>query len=875
MFHRNLIALSAVLLTTVAFGVLAASAQVSTASITGDVVDPAGAPIPGAAIVVTQVQTGEILRTVANGSGNFTLPSVPVGPYSLRVTAPGFSAYDQTGIVLTVGQAVNFTIHTENYSSPLQAATKRLTHQRFQHGERRMRQTENLALSSVYSSEVTAMNMNRRNFVLASGATVASSLAWNSIKAFASTAAQNPGISTGKLPSQLLFGVDYYPDQTSESLWQQDAAEMQAYGVTSVRIAEFAWALMEPSEGVYHFDWLHRAVALLHNHGISVILGTPSAAPPPWLSQKYPEILMVNNQGMTLSPGSRRFTCPTNATYRRLSVNIATHMASEFASTPGVVGWQIDNELTLGNSPRCYCKYCHAGFQQWLKETYGTLKNLNEKWGSVFWSNIYTDFSQIPVPLPSGAPPNPGLALDYDRYQSYANVSFLQDQLDVLRHLCPNHLVTTNNVGGLDTIDFRELYRNLDFAAADNYPGFLAVMAGSYGRSMSPLMLASSVNLMLDLMRGAKYGEPFFVMEQQTGKSGQPTFSPQPEPGQLRLWSYQTVAHGAFGIQYFRWDTATFGTEEYWHGILQHDRQPSPGFDEIKQTIHELKSLGLDALHAKCDADIALCYDFNSDWALGIQRGQPELQYSQQIGTWYGALSATQAGVDLVDGVHGLSQYKILCAPTMYIVSPQQAQAIRAYVQQGGIFIAGFRLGVKDPYSRIVRTPLPGLLRDVMGVEVSDYEPIYSQPQSVSFSGPLTGPNAKCSIWTDTLKPGPNAQVMATYLDGESKGKAAITSQAYGKGRAIYLGAGLEPESMARVLMTLLASAGIQPRIKAAPGVDVTTRSAGGQRWTYLLNHTADSQTVQLDRSYHVHTNGAVVSGSLHLPPYGVQVLVS
>ncbi len=718
------------------------------------------------------------------------------------------------------------------------------------------------------------MNMNRRNFVLASGATVASSLALNNLKAFAATAAQDSSSSPGRLPSQILFGVDYYPDQTPERLWQQDAVQMQAFGVTSVRCAEFAWALMEPSEGSYHFDWLHRAVALLHAHGISVILGTPSAAPPPWLSQKYPEILMVNDKGITLSPGARRFTCPTNATYRRLSVNIATQMARQFASTPGVIGWQIDNEFTLGSTPLCYCKYCRAGFQQWLQQKYGTLQNLNRKWGTVFWSNTYTDFSQIPVPLPSGAPPNPGLALDYRRYQSYANATFLQDQLDVLRRLCPHHFVTTNNVGGLvDNIDLRELYRNLDFASDDNYPGFMSIMSGEHGKSLPPAALATPVNFMLDYMRSVKRGEPFFIMEEQTGKSGQPTFSPQPEPGQLRLWSYQTIAHGAFGIQYFRWDTTTFGAEEYWHGILQHDRQPSPGFDEIRQTIRELKTLGLDALHAHCDADIAICYDSTSDWALDIQPGQPNLKYSSQMLAWYGPLAATQAGVDLVDGIHDLSRYKVLCAPAMYIVSPEQADAIRAYVQQGGIFIAGFRLGVKDPYSRIVRTPLPGLLRDVMGTEVYDYEPIYSQPQGVAFSGPLAGPNAKCTIWADILKPGPNAQVLATYLDAQYKGRAAITSHAYGKGRAIYLGAGLEEPAMARVLMTLLASVGIQPRIHAAPGVEIASRNSGSQRWTYILNHTPDPQPVHLDRTY--HSGNSPVSGTIHLPPYGVQILTS
>ena len=428
----------------------------------------------------------------------------------------------------------------------------------------------------------------------------------------------------------LLFGVDYYPDQTPEPLWPDDVKRMAAAGITNVRIAEFAWALMEPAEGRFDFTWLHRACDLLHAGGIAVILGTPSAAPPPWLTLKYPQVFEVNLNGQTLGPEGRRFTCPTNPLYRELSLKIATAMAKSFVATPGVIGWQIDNELTLSEFSRCYCSYCRTGFQQWLKQKYGTLAKLNAAWGTVFWSQTYTDFLQIPVPLPSGGPPNPGMALDYDRYQSFANVGFQQVQLDMLRRLCPRHFLTTNNVALVDVIDQRALYADLDFVSTDNYPGFIAVRAAgeSSGVSAPGALIAATIGLAHDVTRSAKDGKPFLVMEQQSGKAGQQTLSPQPFPGQLRLWSYQAVAHGAMGINYFRWDTANFGAEEYWHGMLRHDRSNSPGFDEITQTIRELKQLGPEALNAPYAADTAIIFDYPSDWALGIQPGQPKLKYS-------------------------------------------------------------------------------------------------------------------------------------------------------------------------------------------------------------------------------------------------------
>ena len=705
--------------------------------------------------------------------------------------------------------------------------------------------------------------MNRRTFVLTASAALVARNAFASSVSAGQGAGEN--VSAGPL---LLLGTDYYPDQTPEHLWEEDAAQMAAMGITNVRIAEFAWALMEPSEGKFDFAWLERSVRILHAHNIAVILGTPSAAPPSWLSQKYPEILMVNDHGITLATGSRRFTCPTNKTYRRLSLIIATQMANHFAATPGVAGWQIDNELTLGESARCYCQYCRAGFQEWLKQKYLSLDTINQAWGTVFWSNTYTDFAQIPVPLPSGAPPNPGLALDYDRYQSSANVSFLQEQLTMLRKTCPAHFITTNNVAGLvDTIDARDLYRNLDFVASDNYPGFFSIAGG-----VPPDAVAAFTAFGHDFSRSAKDGKPFLIMEEQSGKAGQPFFSPQPEPGQLRLWTHQAVAHGAMGINYFRWDTANFAQEEYWHGILRHDRSRSPGYDEMKQTIAELKSLGHDALNAPYVAELALCFDSNSDWALTIQPSQTTLKYAVELMTWHGCISASHAGVDIVDATQDLLRYKILFAPVMYIVSPAQAERIRAFVQGGGIFVAGFRLGVKEESSRIVATPLPGLLRDVMGVELIDYQPIYTEKQGVKFSGMLVGPDAECKVWADILDPR-QSEVLATYTDGAAAGKAAITSHSFGKGKAIYVGAHLEPADLARVLLTLVAANGIQSPVKAPRGVEVTSRRSGRGTLTYLLNHTAAAQTVQITGSYKDVLTASTFTGTVSLDPYGVRIL--
>jgi beta-galactosidase len=179
---------------------------------------------------------------------------------------------------------------------------------------------------------------------------------------------------------------------------------------------------------------------------------------------------------------------------------------------------------------------------------------------------------------------------------------------------------------------------------------------------------------------------------------------------------------------------------------------------------------------------------------------------------------------------------------------------------------------VKDEHSRIVDTPLPGLLRDVMGVELIDYQPIYSEKQGVKFAGPLAGADAECHIWADILQP-KEAEVLASYTVGNYSGKAAITSHSFGKGKAVYVGAHLEPPDLARVLRTLMAFSGVRSAIQAPQGVEVTSRRSQRERWIYLLNHTAAPQTVKAAGSHKDVLTGSTHADSVSLDPYGVCIL--
>jgi len=256
------------------------------------------------------------------------------------------------------------------------------------------------------------------------------------------------------------------------------------------------------------------------------------------------------------------------------------------------------------------------------------------------------------------------------------------------------------------------------------------------------------------------------------------------------------------GVNYFRWDSARFGAEEYWFGMLNHDRSKSIGFDEMVRTVKEIKSLGREGLEASYVAETAVSFDHDSSWALAVQPGNSKLSYMAQLIAWYGSVASANTGTDVIHLDEDLSKYKAVFAPVQYVVGEKQAENIRNYVRGGGTFVAGFRLGVKDESSRIVNAPLPGLLRDVMGVTVKDPVPVYTERIGVKFSPQLAGADGQCALWADLLKP-ESAAVLANYT-GAYEGDAAITMNAFGKGKAVYVGADLDATSLARVLRTLL-----------------------------------------------------------------------
>jgi beta-galactosidase len=639
-----------------------------------------------------------------------------------------------------------------------------------------------------------------------------------------------------------LLGVDYYPEHCPEERWSIDARLMREAGLSVVRLAEFAWVKMEPSEGQYDWLWLDKAIETLAGEGLQVVLGTPTANPPAWMVQANPDILPVDAQGHRRNFGSRRHYCFNNQTYHNATRRIVMAMGEHFGHNPAVIGWQLDNEFGCHDTTRCYCKICATAFRTWLQKKYSSLDMLNTAWGNVFWSQFYNDWEQIMPPNLTVTEANPSHVLDWYRFSSDSVVAYQQIQIEILRKLCPDKFITTNFMGTFPDLNHYVMAASLDFITWDSYPTGYAEYTRpiAYMPDQPQLNVANDVGdpyvtgFCHDLMRGLKEGASFWVMEQQAGHINWGKVNPALRPGTVRLWTWHDIAAGADVVVYFRWRACRFAQEQYHSGLLHHDSTPDTGYQEMLKLQNE-HTLMRSIQGTKVVADTAILADYEDLWALDLQPHNHLINYWRHLFAYYYALARAGVPVDVVSTGADISRYKLVIAPTLGLADDALATHLTAYVKSGGILLLGIRSGFKTLTNIVTDKPLPGPFRNLVGTTVKTWHSLSPDVMYPLIDNKLQ--TLEATIWAESLV-ADSADPLISYSGGPLEGKAAVTINKVGKGCAVYVGLWPNEAVLNSLISWLLPQAGIKQLAHVPEGVLTYRRKDSGCDYLFLLNFT-------------------------------------
>lgn len=678
----------------------------------------------------------------------------------------------------------------------------------------------------------------------------------------------------------MYFGIDYHPEQwvypyagtkeKPESRWEQDVQLMVKAGVNAVRMGEFAWALYEREEGKYDFAWMRRAMDLFHAAGIKVVLGTPTAVPPLWLTRRHPEMLPKDAQGLTYHPGTRHAYTLNSDVYWEFSRKIVTAVAQNLGDHPSLIAWQIHNGIGGKNNEMAFNQESENDWQSWLKAKYESIENLNNCHGNNFWGQLVSDWSEIPMPMRAPEHHNPALMLDWMRFSSDTIVAYVKMQADILRELTPNAPVTTNLRPLTRNFDHFDVADVLDFVAVDNNPTLKSRVAESACE--------------LDMMRSLKRedirtpdGDPgFWVIEQKAGHVNWEDVNSLVRPGVVRLFHYQLISRGATGVFYFCWRQPRIGSEKFYGGVLTHSgREDHRVYKEIAQLGEEMKLITPVLRNTHIVAECAILYSHDNDWTLQLPM-QPNRHFKlrEHIQLFHSAFHDRNVPVDFVRPIDDLSKYKLIIAPSLHQLPAAEADRLKLYVQNGGTLVGTFNTGLVDAHHRAPDTGLPGNLTDLFGMEVEEFDPLpRNEENHMTMKGAFhTTHLHPARLWCDLIT-ARECDVIAVYAKDFYAGRPAITVNNYGLGKAIYIGTQSHQEFYYDLIAWLRNMCNLFPLLKVPDTVEVSLRRGDDKNIYFLLNHQNSPVRLQFYKPVHDFLTGETISGKYDLPPHGVLVI--
>ena len=660
------------------------------------------------------------------------------------------------------------------------------------------------------------------------------------------------------LHPHFLHGADYNPDQwlAYPEVLEQDPEMMAQAHCNCMSVGIFAWAMLEPREGEYHFEQLDSIIKNLATKGVKTILATPSAARPRWMAEKYPEVRRVNKNGIREQYNTRHNYCYTSPVYREKTAAIDRLLAERYGHDPNVILWHISNEL----GGECHCELCQAAFREWLKKKYDNdLDKLNHAWWSAFWSHNVTDWEQIHSPRYDGEPDiiMTGLYLDWRNFVTHQTTDFMKLEIETLKSVCPQIPVTTNLMWLPQDVDYHYLKDHIDVVSWDAYPSW---------HEEDQIRCAVDTAFNHNYFRSLKH-KPFLLMESTPSNTNWQAVSKLKRPGMHHLASLQAVAHGSDSVQYFQWRKGRGGSEKFHGAVIDHNGKASGRvFEDVKQVGISLEKLD-EICGTRTNAKVAIVYDNKNSWALSNASGfiNADKKYMKTCQKHYKSFWKRGVDVDVISTGEELDSYDLVVMPMLYSLTQADIHRIERYVARGGTVVATYATGYVNETDLCYLGGFPGNeLKAVFGLTADEIDSLYpTDKNSVRWNGKSYDVVDYCELITPTT-----AQVLGTYESDFYKGMPALLKNSYKAGTAYYIGCRDAGEMSDALYEQLLDALNI--RVYDLPeGVTVSSR----EEYLFVQNFNEHSVTVELTGSYRNVQTDERIGGMIHMEPFSILVI--
>lgn len=625
---------------------------------------------------------------------------------------------------------------------------------------------------------------------------------------------------------KLLYGAAYYDEYMPYERLDKDIQMMKDAGINVVRIAESTWSTHEPQNGVFDFTSVDRVLDAMHAAGIHVIVGTPTYAVPTWMVKEHPDVLATTAQGPG-KYGARQIMDITHPTYLFYAERIIRKLISRVSQHPAVIGYQTDNETKHYNTAG---DNVQLQFVKYMRSKFSSLDELNKEFGLDYWSNRINSWEDFPSVVGTI---NGSLGAEFAKFQRQLVTDFLAWQVGIVNEYKQEGQFVTQNFdfewrgysyGIQGDVDHFAASRPFDITSVDIYHPSQDELTGieiSFGG---------------DVARSTKQSN-YLVLETEA----QAFWHWVPYPGQLRLQAFSHLASGANMVAYWHWHSLHNSFETYWKGLLSHDFEPNPVYNEAKTIGSDFARLSPKLVNLKKTNRVAVL--FSNEALTSIKwfgfNFTSDKNYNDVVRWMYDELYKMNMGCDLIDpSVESYAGYDVLVVPALYAASDALLEKLNQFVQDGGHIVYSFKSGFANEHIKVRSTRQPGLISEACGISYN----LFVEPKHVALRDDPFGvgeEHNQVHTWMELITP-TTAEVLAWYDHPHWGEYAAITQNNYGKGKATYVGCYTSAAVIRKVLERVMKDAGVwgADQELAFPLIVKTGINEQGQTIRYYFNYS-------------------------------------